>query len=198
MSQLPSNAPIESNDASAAFRTVRLTVQRVLAVLEDPDATADERKIACNAIREALELHEQPASDGRDHELGAIASGSSSDADCDSQEAAFAEKLRELMKSRAVTQAELASRIGCTQPAISQMLKRKCRPQKSTILSLAAALNVDARELWPDLEVADILDVVAAVQQEQALSEGEAAAFRRALERRTVKAPAAPLPRRKR
>ena len=78
------------------------------------------------------------------------------------------------------------------------MLKRNCRPQKKTIVSLASALDVEPRDLWPDVDVTDILDTVAAVQQEQIMSEEEADAFRRALERPATAAPAAPLPKRKR
>ncbi len=70
-----------------------------------------------------------------------------------SQEAEFAERLRSLMKAKHITQKELAERVGCSQPAISQMLNRKCRPQRKTLEKMAVALNVDAKELWPDLEV---------------------------------------------
>jgi transcriptional regulator with XRE-family HTH domain len=116
----------------------------------------------------------------------------------DSQEAAFANKLRDLLKNKGLTQGDLASRVGCSQPAISQMLTRKCRPQRQTILKLAAALDVHPRELWPDLEVTDILDTVAAVQQTQEMSEAEAEAFRRAMEAPAADTPAKSLPRRKR
>lgn len=83
----------------------------------------------------------------------------------DAPEATFAQRLRELMDSKRVSQLELAERIGCSQPAISQMLNRNCRPQKKTILKLAEALNVHAYELWPDIEVAEMLDAVASFQQ---------------------------------
>ena len=114
-----------------------------------------------------------------------------------SQEAEFAEKLRELLRARAITQAELAARVGSSQPAISLMLKRQCRPQKSTILSIASALNVDPRELWRDIEVSDILDTIVAAQESQTMTDAEADALRSALERPAPAAPAAPLPKRK-
>jgi transcriptional regulator with XRE-family HTH domain len=79
----------------------------------------------------------------------------------DTQEAAFATRVRGLMEAKRISQQELAERVGCSQPAISQMLNRTCRPQKKTILKIAEALNVDARELWPDIEVAEMLDAVA-------------------------------------
>ena len=81
------------------------------------------------------------------------------------QEATFAQRLREVMEAKRISQQELADRVNCSQPAISQMLNRPCRPQKKTILKLAEALNVQARDLWPDIDVAETLDVVASFQQ---------------------------------
>ena len=92
----------------------------------------------------------------------------------DSQESSFADRLRNLLKRRNITQQELGERADCTQSAISKMLNRNCRPQKKTILKLAAALNVEPTELWPDLEVTGILDSVARFQQEQELTKEQA------------------------
>jgi transcriptional regulator with XRE-family HTH domain len=82
------------------------------------------------------------------------------------QEEMFAQRLREQMTAKRISQRELADRVGCSQPAISQMLNRMCRPQKKTILKLAEALNVQAHELWPDIDVADMLDAVSSFQQD--------------------------------
>ena len=83
------------------------------------------------------------------------------------------------MQDKCVTQIQLAERIECTQPAISQMLNRKCRPQRKTLEKIAKAIDVDVRELWPDLETADYLDAVADFQlDEHMMSEPEAAALR--------------------
>jgi transcriptional regulator with XRE-family HTH domain len=204
MSNTPTNTSVEPRDMSFAFRKARETVLRMLSVIEDPDSTTQETRRACSTIRAAIEVQDDPNRYGvnlGECELSAMVANPSVDRlaeELDSQEAAFAEKLRQFMKARGVTQRELASRIGCTQPAISQMLKRECRPQKKTILGLATALNVDPRDLWPDLDVTDILDTVAAVQQEQTMLETEAEVFRRALERPAPETPAAPLPKRKR
>jgi transcriptional regulator with XRE-family HTH domain len=204
MSMFPNDTSIKQRDPSVALRKIWQTVECMLPVIENSNSTAQERQRACSTIRDAFELHENSVGYGMDLadcEHRAAANDPSVDsraAVLDSQEAAFAEKLRELMKARAITQAALASRVGCTQPAISQMLRRNCRPQRSTIHSLAAALNVDPRELWPDLEVTDILDTVAAVQQEQAMSDAEGEVFLRALERPAAVAPADALPQRKR
>ena len=97
----------------------------------------------------------------------------------DSQESEFAERLRALMNDRHISQRQLADQLGCSQPAISQMLNRKCRPQRRTLEKLAGVFEVDMRELWPDIEVMDALDSVAAFQQDdQIMSEAMAKALR--------------------
>lgn len=65
------------------------------------------------------------------------------------EEDAFASRLRDAMDLRGVTQAELASRIGVGQPAISNMLNRQCRPQRRTILKISEALDMPPGDLWP-------------------------------------------------
>lgn len=82
------------------------------------------------------------------------------------QEDRFAQRLRELLEAKRLSQQELAERIGCAQSAVARLLGRKCRPQTQTLLKLAAALGVEPRELWPDLEVLDLLDTVASFQQD--------------------------------
>lgn len=195
---------IESGVSRAAFQEIRRTVDCMLEIILQPNATIHDRERACSTIRDAFISRARSsefAVNLADYELSEAASDASLDrraAELDTQEGEFAEKLRELMKTRAITQSELAYRIGCTQPAISLMLKRQCRPQKNTILKLASALNVDPRELWRDLEVTEMLDTIAAVQEEQTMSNAEADALRRALERPPANAPTAPLPKRKR
>jgi transcriptional regulator with XRE-family HTH domain len=194
----------DSYDILIAFRRVQQTVLAMLEIIENPTSTSEDRQRACSTIRDTFEIHETPDLYGvnvAECEIGAAAADPAVDriaSKLDSQEAAFWDRLQVLMKAKAMTQTQLASRVGSTQPAVSQMLKRKCRPQRSTILSLAEALEVDPRELWPELDVADILDTVAAVQEEQAISDAEADAIRRGLKRSATDAPASPLPRRKR
>lgn len=193
---------IEAGITRASFQEIRRTVEDMLEIIEQPASTADDRERACSTIRSALSggtcsNRSEENSANNDLSDAPTAAADHHAAVLDSLEAEFAERLREVMNARSMTQAELAARIGCTQPAISQMLKRQCRPQKNTILKLASALNVDPRELWRDLEVTDILDAVAAVQEEQAMSEAEADSLRRALERPAANVRAAPLPKRK-
>ncbi|MEK6239312.1 MAG: helix-turn-helix transcriptional regulator, partial [Planctomycetales bacterium] len=67
----------------------------------------------------------------------------------DQEEAAFADRLRDLMREQSVTQTQLAEKIDVGQPAISMMLNRKCRPQQATVDRIAKALNVPTEQLWP-------------------------------------------------
>jgi len=185
---------------SEQFRRTLLTM---LELIESEETSYADRKRAVSTIRDALSLHESKENFGirlSQLELGVATRSRAVDyaaSELESQEEKFAEKLKELMKARAITQTELASRVGCSQPAISQMLKRQCRPQRITILNLAAALDVEPKTLWPNLNVTDILDTVAAVQEDGEMGAAESDAMRRTLDNPPVKAPARRLPSRK-
>ena len=182
----------------------RRTVLSMLEIIEAEATSYADRKRASRTIRSALSQYDksnEPFSFQlnqfevrealRDRSVDYSAS------ELDTQEANFADRLKELMKAKAITQQQLASRIGCSQPAISQMLNRQCRPQRSTILNLAAALDVEPHELWPNLDVTDILDTVAAVQEDSEMNAAEADAIRRTLALPPAIAPARNLPSRK-
>lgn len=176
-------------------------VFRMFRVVESEQSTPSERKRALMTIADALFLN--PDNEGEygmdlaDSESLAAEDYSrlaSEVAGLDSQEADFAERLRGLMTSKNVTQQELADRIGCSQPAISQMLNRKCRPQRRTILKAADALGVRPQELWPDLEVVEMLDAVASFQQDDyVMTEAEAEALKDSSKRNPPKIPVRPL-----
>ncbi len=63
---------------------------------------------------------------------------------------------------------------------------------------MAAALNVAPTELWPDLEVASILDTIAEFPMESELTEQQAASLDAALARPPVKVVVRELPKRSR
>ncbi len=191
-------------NSETAFRQARQTALGMLRVLEDPNSTREEVLRACSTIRDVFnlaELQEPYAAVVIERQASGAARNEMAqrnEARLDSQEAAFWRRVLQLMRSKSITQMQLAERLGSTQPAVSQMLKRQCRPQRSTIMSLASAFDVPPQELWPDLEVTDILDTVAAFHQEQPMSESESEAIRGSLRREAAKAPANPLPKRQR
>lgn len=191
-------------NSETAFRQARQTALGMLRVLEDPNSTREEVLRACSTIRDVFNLAElqepyaavvierQASGDTRNAMADRV------EARLETQEAAFWRRVLQLMRSKSITQMQLAERLGSTQPAVSQMLKRQCRPQRSTIMGLANAFGVAPQELWPDLEVTDILDTVAAFHQEQPMSESESEAIRRSLKRAAANAPASPLLKRQR
>jgi transcriptional regulator with XRE-family HTH domain len=152
---------------------VQQVVIKLLAVLKSPDTTPAERQRALMTIADALFINPDETDGGYGQDLAASESYAAARVPqlarevekMNSQEATFAQRLRELMEAKRISQQELADRVQCSQPAISQMLNRACRPQKKTILKLAEALNVQPRELWPDIDVAEALDAVASFQQ---------------------------------
>jgi len=185
---------------------VQRVVVSMLELLKHAETSPHERQRALMTLADALSLN--PDDDG---EYGQDLVRSEADAatqfpflareveKMNSQEATFAERLRALMESKHISQTELAERIGCLQPAISRMLNRNSRPQKGTVLKLAEALNVNAQELWPDLEVVDMLDAVASFQQpDYVMTDAEAQALADTSKRNRSKIPAKSLPARRR
>jgi len=158
---------------------LRVVVHSMFAVLDNKDATDEERFRALTTIADALYLNPQLAREAQR---------------IDQQEQTFAQRLRELLDRKRVSQTELAKRTGCSQSAISHMLNRNSRPQKKTILKLAEALQVEPVELWPDLEVAAILDQVTEFQEERQLTTAQAASLREALDRPAASVQAQRLP----
>jgi transcriptional regulator with XRE-family HTH domain len=180
---------------------IQEVVFRMFSVVENPQSTPFERERALMTIADALFLN--PDNEG-EYGMDLVASESFAAEEnprlaaegerMDAQETAFAARLRELMTLKGVTQQELADRVGCSQPAISQLLNRKCRPQKRTLLKLAEALGIRPQELWPDLEVAELLDAVASFQQDDyVMTEAEAESLRDASKRNLPKIPVRPL-----
>ncbi len=175
---------------------VEAMVFQMVSIVENPQATASDRDRALATIADVLRLNEDnDDAASRVSEAATFASQRRDVQNMNCQEAVFADRLRELMAVKCVTQEELSDRVGCSQPAISQMLNRKSRPQKKSILKLADALKVQPQELWPDMEVADMLDAVAGFEQvDHLMTEAEAKALGDPAGRNSPKIPARPLP----
>ncbi len=101
------------------------------------------------------------------------------------------------MNEKNITQEELAERIGCTQSAISKMLSRNARPHRKTIFKLAQALGIAPTDLWPQLEVAAILESVADFFEDRELTDQQAKALEAASQRQPAKVKTRELPSRK-
>ena len=57
-------------------------------------------------------------------------------------------RLKEVLKEKKVTGKELADMVGVSQPAISEFVNNKSHPRPELLLKIAAALDVDLRELF--------------------------------------------------
>lgn len=151
---------------------IQSVVRSMFAVLEHQHTTEEDRQRAFSTIADALFLNPENGHGRYGMDLTRVerdsAKGHPVEArrpvvanrldQLDTQEAMFAERLRHFLSKKSITQEELADRIGCTQSAISKMLSRNARPQRKTIFKLAEALGVAPTDLWPQLEVAAILD----------------------------------------
>jgi lambda repressor-like predicted transcriptional regulator len=133
---------------------LQVHAQKLFKILSDPKTDADDRALAAMTLADVLfpNFHEgELGSDLEECETMAKATPESREtrARMDDEEAAFADRLRAVMKERGVTQVQLAERLGVGQSAIAMMLQRQCRPQRRTIARMAEALGVQPESLWP-------------------------------------------------
>jgi len=131
-------------------------VRNMLAIVNAPDADSDEKEMALDTIVEALfPQYDQKGEYGLsledldDDHFEDDSDTRATRESLDREEATFSENLARLMEEKGVSQIQLAEKASVGQPAISNMLKRNCRPQQRTVRKLAEALGVDAKELWP-------------------------------------------------
>jgi lambda repressor-like predicted transcriptional regulator len=128
----------------------------MLAIVNDPAADPNEKEMAIDTMVEALfPQYDREKGYGislEDADEGCIEytqDGQTVKAELDREEATFSENLARLMEEKGISQVQLAEKASVGQPAISNMLKRNCRPQQRTVRKLAEALGVDPEELWP-------------------------------------------------
>jgi ribosome-binding protein aMBF1 (putative translation factor) len=128
---------------------VQAVILDMLNIYNNPDSTEQEKQLALHTVIDGL----FPASceDLLEHERK-VASDGDAEAfreEMDAEETAFGDRVRHYLKSKGMTQTDLANEIGIKQPAVAMLLNRECRPQRQTVVRIAQALDVDANELWP-------------------------------------------------
>jgi predicted XRE-type DNA-binding protein len=144
------NAFLECSDA------IQKSVVEMIGILKDPETDPDDRAMTLHTLAEALFPDKQTREYGLDLERSEAESVRKSPElagiveRMDREEEAFARTLQTIMEQRGLSQSELAEKMGISQPAISNMLNRNCRPQRRTIQRLAQALDVPENTLWKD------------------------------------------------
>jgi transcriptional regulator with XRE-family HTH domain len=191
---------------------VQSVVRSMFAVIEHEHTTDDDRHRALATIADALHLNPEEGHGSygldfpRSHQEIATKHPDLSRrpivakrlVQMESQEAAFADRVKTILEQKNITQEQLAERMDCTQSAVSKMLSRKARPQRKTIFKMATALDVAPTDLWPDLEVAAILDSIAEPFNDRELTQAQAEALDAASSRPPVEVKTRELPSRKR
>jgi len=130
-------------------RPVQELVDEMTSIIVSDETEGDEKSHAIDVIIEAL--FPMVAADVTERHRLLMQSDEARQAiaEMDEEEQTFANRLKDAMDKRGLTQEQLAAATGVSQPAISNMVNRNCRPQRRTISKLAAALDVDPSELWP-------------------------------------------------
>ena len=191
---------------------VQSVVRSMFAVLEYEQSTVEDKQRALSTIADSLFLNTDVGHGSYGTDLTRIerdtAKGHLVESrrpivskrldQLDAQELSFADRLSNLLIEKNITQEELADRIGCTQSAISKMLSRNARPRRTTIFKLSEALKVEPTELWPHLEVAEILDSVADAFADAELTPEQAKSLEAANLRSPARVKTRELPSRKR
>ena len=130
-------------------------VRDMVSIMSDPEADADDKEMAKATFLEALfpsthnglfgaDLEEVEASNCEaNKDFAAVV------CEMDQQETTFGDRVQKVMKSKGITQEQLAEATGVTQPAICMLLNRNARPQQRTVSKIAEALKVDVSEIWP-------------------------------------------------
>lgn len=135
------------NKCSPAVRDV---IETMVRIMQDPCVEVDEYQDALDTLVEALVPGKHGRTLGMDmEEMPADVAVKSVSMKMEKEEQQFAKRVRRLMKDRRISQKALAEAIGVGQPAIAMMLSRKSRPQRSTVIKIAKALNVDEKDIWP-------------------------------------------------
>lgn len=133
-------------------------IREILQVVLDPETDPDDRQMAMHSLADALYPNLFEGKLGLDLEhsewMGAQSSPETREMikELDKEEASFAQRLQAAMKSRNMTQIQLAEISGVGQPAISNMLNRQCRPQRRTVARFAEALGIAPKDLWPTFD----------------------------------------------
>jgi lambda repressor-like predicted transcriptional regulator len=136
-----------------ASTPVQAVVRDLVQLFNNAAVGADERERVVRAL--AVTLHESAGDRPREQTAPPLAHPSAAELEVcrrrlEREEELFVANLKRLMSERRLTQAELAERVGLSQPAISMMLARKYRPQRRTVRLLAQVLGVAEGELWPE------------------------------------------------
>ena len=141
-------AYLECGDAIQAH------IRELLPIVSDPNTDADDREMTLTTLADLLFPDSESAIGADLEELEKNEASCSEESrlifeNMDREEQIFADRLRAAIESKGLTQLDLAEKLGIGQPAISNMLNRRCRPQRKTIVRLAEILGVAPEELWP-------------------------------------------------
>jgi len=134
------------NECTPETQTI---VREMAKIISNPEATDDDRTHATDVILEALFpslMQDFVEFDGECLRMSDKAQQAKSR--LEKEEESFSDKLRTLMEKHDMSEKKLAELTGVGQPAISNMLNRRCRPQRRTIARFAEVFGVHPEDLW--------------------------------------------------
>jgi lambda repressor-like predicted transcriptional regulator len=128
---------------------IQAVVREMIDIINSDDSDPDDLNAAVNTLCEAL--WPSAAAEIRDADVLLCQSDDMAEVEQElgREQDAFANRVRALMKDKGLSQEQLARSAGITQPAVANILNRRCRPQRRTVARFAAALGVEPEQLWP-------------------------------------------------
>ena len=134
---------------------MKQAVESMIAVIDSPESDEQDKMLAYHTIDGILKMEEHAA---RDTFLLTDDDPGFGDRETDSQEESaaptattFGDRIRKLMEEKGITQAQLAERMGVSQPAVNKLITKTMKPKEET-----AKRMLDAMKITPE-EVNDIL-----------------------------------------
>ncbi len=128
---------------------VQAVVREMIEIINSDESEPEDLNAAVNTLCEALWPLKAAEIRATDESLCASEEMTRVAESLHAEQEAFSGRVRSLMSERGVSQEQLAKAAGITQPAVSNILNRNCRPQRRTVARFAAALGVHPEELWP-------------------------------------------------
>lgn len=129
--------------------TIQEVVREMIIIINSDESDTDDVNAAVNTLCEALWPSKAADIRAAHDALCNSAEMKQIDEDIGLEHDAFSNRVRSLMSERSINQEQLARMVGITQPAVSNILTRRCRPQRRTVARFAEALGVLPAELWP-------------------------------------------------
>lgn len=135
----------------ACSSVMKQAVESMIAVIDSPESDEQDKMLAYHTIDGILKMEEHAARDtflltDDDPGFGDRETGSQEESAAPTA-TTFGDCIRKLMEEKGITQAQLADRMGISQPAVNKLITKTVNPKGETLLRVAQAFGVKVEDL---------------------------------------------------